>query len=213
MKNLPQVPVVIAEGSDWFAINKPTGLSVHNEKGNDVVSSFPEHENLFLLNRLDAKVSGIVLLATNKSVASAIQAQFADRSVEKRYRAIGLIGDGFSIEVPCEGLWKKPLTKKAENRNKPAGFGGKRVPCQTTWRAERVDGDRLYLTLSPHTGRKHQLRRHAAIAGWPLLGDQRYGSEDDTNDFGGRIALHSDMLVFRDPNTNENVEVECPAPW
>ena len=155
-------------------------------------------------------MSGIVLLATKKAIASAIQAQFADRSVEKRYRAMATVPDDFSLEVPSEGIWKKPLTKRAENRNKPAGWAGKRVPCKTTWQLEKVDGDRIYLTLIPLTGRKHQLRRHAAIAGWPLLGDSRYGQADESSE---RIALHADRLVFRDPSSDQRVEVTCPAPW
>jgi 23S rRNA-/tRNA-specific pseudouridylate synthase len=204
---------VIAQGTDWFAVNKPAGMSVHNDKGDDLVSAFREHDKLFLLNRLDAQVSGIVMLATSKPVASAIQRQFADRSVEKGYRAIAVAADPSAVEVPSDGLWKQPLTKKAENRRKPAGFGGRRVPCKTLWQVERVDGDRIYLILKPQTGRKHQLRRHAAIAGWPLLGDDRYGLEDAAADFRGRIALHAERLVFVDPETDQPVELHCPAPW
>ena len=66
---------VIYQGQDWFAVDKPAGMSVHNKKGGDVVSAFPEHDKLFLLNRLDEPVSGILLLATSKSVAAAIQRQ------------------------------------------------------------------------------------------------------------------------------------------
>ncbi len=204
---------VLARGTDWFAINKPAGVSVHNEKGNDVVSAFPEYEKLFLLNRLDVPVSGIVLLASDKLVAAAIQGQFADRSVKKRYRAIATMPEGFCADVPGEGVWKKPLTKKAENRAKPAGWGGRRVPCQTTWTIEKVEEARIYLTLIPHTGRKHQLRRHAAIAGWPLVGDRRYGQPDAPAGFTERIALHAEWLEFRAPNSEETVEITCPAPW
>lgn len=211
MADSPQIPI-IAHGIDWFAIDKPAGVSVHNQKGDDVVSAFPEHPKLFLLNRLDVPVSGIVLLATSRSVASAIQTQFAERSVEKRYRAIACAPDSAAL-APGSGVWTQPLTKKAENRQRPAGWGGKRVPCKTAWTLDKVEGDRIHLTLIPHTGRKHQLRRHAAIAGWPLLGDRRYGPDSPANSFGDRIALHAERLIFRDPGSGQAVVVTCPAPW
>jgi 23S rRNA-/tRNA-specific pseudouridylate synthase len=211
--NTPTQIQIVAQGTGWFAVNKPAGMSVHNQKGGDLVSCFPEYETVFLLNRLDVPVSGIVMLATSKSVASAIQQQFADRAVEKRYRAIGVAADPSCLAAPGDGIWKQPLTKKAENRRKPAGFGGRRVPCRTLWQVERVDGDHVHLILTPETGRKHQLRRHAAIAGWPLLGDDRYGPERAAEAFDGRIALHADRLVFCDPETGASVEVTCPVPW
>ena len=212
MNNPPEI-VVIHEGGDWFAVNKPAGLSVHNDAGNDLVSAFAGRGAVFLLNRLDQDVSGIVLLATNAATASAIQQQFADRTVEKEYRAIGRMAAGSEPPTESGGTWKQALTKKAENRKKPAGFGGRRVPCQTDWRVERVDGEMVHLILTPHTGRKHQLRRHAAIAGWPLLGDRRYGADDASNDFGGRIALHAESLTLTDPLSGERVALTCPAQW
>lgn len=204
---------IIAEGQHWFAVAKPAGISVHNDDGDDVISAFSEHENLHLLNRIDKEVSGIVLLATDKQVASDIQTQFAQRLVKKHYKAIALQTEPLKFDVPADGEWKNPLSKSTENRKNPAGWKGRRVPCQTVWQLDEVKNDQLYLTLMPVTGRKHQLRRHAAIAGWPLLGDRRYGEESEQNCFDNRIALHAYQIEFEDPSTHQTIAVTCPAPW
>src|SRR5690606_19248056 len=112
---------------------------------------------------------------------------------------------------------KAALTKKAESRRNPQGWGGARVPCQTEWTILSVEPDPRHahhhlveLHLLPHTGRKHQIRRHAALAGWPLVGDYRYGPAPEEGTVEEPLALHAWRLTFTDPETGENLTVEAP---
>jgi 23S rRNA-/tRNA-specific pseudouridylate synthase len=211
--------MILAQGEGWLAVNKPAALTVHNDKGNDLVSMLEqelgEETKVFLINRLDFGTSGIVMIGTSKSSASHIQQQFEKRTVVKTYLAIGQRIKETKTLVNTEGEWKWYLTKRAEGRSNPQGYQKMRVPCKTHWEAKALDEERVFFTLQPLSGRKHQIRRHASLAGWPLLGDDRYGAviEEGVENPFDRIALHSSKIEFDDPSTGERIVVEAPIDW
>lgn len=59
------------------------------------------------------------------------------------------------------------------------------------------------------TGRKNQIRVHAADMGHPVCGDPKYGNGDDPLH---RLCLHAWLLCFTHPITNEPMEFETPVP-
>lgn len=211
--------MILAQGNGWLAVYKPASVTVHNDKGADLISAVEKElgaeSKVFLINRLDFGTSGIVMIGTSKKSASHIQQQFEKRTVRKTYFAIGRRAKESKVLVNTEGVWKWYLTKRAEGRSNPQGYQKKRVPCKTNWHAKSIDEETVFFTLEPQSGRKHQLRRHAALAGWPLIGDDRYGvlvEEGEENPY-DRIALHSAKLEFDDPDSGERIFVEAPINW
>ena len=70
--------------------------------------------------------------------------------------------------------------------------------------------NRSVLQVSILTGRKHQIRRHLADAGFPIVGDRLYGNEGDIED----LCLIASRLTFDDPDTGERIKCECiPQEW
>ncbi len=206
---------ILCKGEGWLAVHKPAGMTVHNEGELDLLRQVEGYlggsKKVYLLNRLDAGTSGLVMFATSKRVASAIQKQFEARQVQKTYFALCEKAAQSKSELPPSGIWKWYLTKRAEGKSNPQGFQKMRVPCQTEWEVLRREGDQVYLKLKPVTGRKHQIRRHAALAGWPVAGDKRYGlsvqnEKEDQED--ARLALEAFALEFNDPTTGLPVRVE-----
>jgi len=208
--------LIVGRGKGWLAINKPASMTVHNEKGEDLISLvkeyLPKQKDVFLMNRLDGGTSGIVMVGTEKSVASNIQQQIEKRTVTKIYFAICKRSKAEKVLVNQEGLWKWYLTKRAEGRSNPQGFQKMRVPCKTFWQALPVDEEHCYFKLNLLTGRKHQIRRHAALADWPVLGDGRYGIAEEEGQF-DRLALHSYSIEFIDPETNATTKICAPINW
>ncbi|CAE8611097.1 unnamed protein product, partial [Polarella glacialis] len=111
-------------------------------------------------HRLDAGTGGLLVMAKSKDALRAICGAFEAGSVHKRYRA--MVWGRF--ELGQEGECNEPMYGKL---------------CCTRFRAaeapvETADGVVSTLDLWPLTGRRHQLRRHLASLGSPILGDRRY---------------------------------------
>jgi 23S rRNA-/tRNA-specific pseudouridylate synthase len=184
--NTPPVPIV-ASGAGWLLADKPSGMSVHNDPGIDLCSRLIDylHANtawcqtvqldptfgLHPVHRLDRETSGLILLACRRDVFHYFSEAFASNRVVKHYLCLV---HGTEFRHDDEGLWTWPLTPKAAGRRDIRGRGH-RVDCMTAYRV--IQRSRRYTLLGCRlfTGRTHQIRRHAALAGHPILGDRRYG--------------------------------------
>jgi 23S rRNA-/tRNA-specific pseudouridylate synthase len=206
---------IIYKTDDWIAVNKPPCLSVHNDKGSDLVSFIQaqfDRSEVYAVNRLDGTTSGLMLIAFTRQAASMLGKLFQERKITKTYLAYAQVLKGLPPEVGAQGLWNWRLTKRAEGRKDAQGFWKQRVPCETEWEVLEVRENQLKLSLSPRTGRKHQLRRHACIAGWPLKGDIRYGPLNGGAYEDRRVGLHSWKLNFVDPTGSGQIELVAPDP-
>lgn len=198
---------ILRETDDWLVLDKPVGVSVHNRQGEDLVSFIKERydtDKVFLVNRLDSGTCGLVLFAKHSESAKALQQSFEKRLVSKTYLARVQILKNHPV-VGESGLWRWPLTNRTENRRAPKGFGGKRIPCQTQWKVLEVAEDQAILSIDLLTGRKHQIRRHCAIHGWPVWGDPRYGIENPEPVKGHHLIAKE--LSFNDPTSGDLITV------
>lgn len=200
---------ILSRGKNWLAVDKPAGLSIHNEPGRDLLSLLRKEsaagEEVHPVNRLDKGTSGIVLLALNHEMAGVLGTALAEREIQKGY--LGITGriPGAALETPQ--LWEYSLSRKAESRRNPRGLTKDRVTARTEWMLLKVNKSGALLKMAPLTGRRHQLRRHAAIAGLPLLGDKRYGPKGKGTGHFIRLGLHAQYLRFADPDSRRAVEI------
>jgi RluA family pseudouridine synthase len=216
-------PVLIsAVGKGWLVMEKPAGLSVHNAPGKDLCShamamikKAPEALQRIILDpefglhpvhRLDKETSGLVLLAADPVSFRFLSQQFESHRVKKIYTAIL---HGF-IEKNKDGnkyaTWQWPLAKTAGGRQHPQGAGEKQ-PSRTNYRVLDHSDHYTLVEIEPLTGRKHQIRRHAKLAGHSVVGDNRYGSLraakylKENHGF-NRLALHTCAISFKPPDSN-----------
>lgn len=205
---------VIAHGPGWMVVEKPSGVTIHNDPGRDLCSQLSgylqtddmiglDHRfGLNAVNRLDLETSGLVLLAGRRDVFKFLSEQFDQGVVKKEYLAVV---HGFVPITPGEawGEWRWKLTKNAAGRAHIQGKG-KRVACVTRFKTLKQSRHYTFIKCILVTGRKHQIRRHAALAGHPVLGDLRYGSKRacrylaENHQF-IRLALHAKSLSIRTP--------------
>ena len=208
---------IISRGDSWVAVEKPAGMSVHNDPGRDLVtlmakrlvpeapcrsiSAERQGSGVFAVHRLDKETSGVVLLALDRDSAGFLARQFQQRQVAKRYIAL-VHGEVKPLsDRRAWAIWRHPLTQKAGGRQNPAGRGP-RVDCETGYRVIRSSTHYTLVSCAPKTGRKHQIRRHAKLAGHPVVGDNRYGSPRslkylrEKSEF-NRMALHAQSLRFQ----------------
>jgi len=214
---------ILAAGTGWLAVDKPAGISVHNAPGTDLVSLVQARIaaddgltgqlacgldcQVKAAHRLDQDTSGIVILACLDHALQWIAGQFQQGKVNKHYLALV---HGLIVPTDTPDRWSWPLSRQAGGRKDPAG-PNPRIACTTGYRV--LDHSRHYTLLScePVTGRRHQIRRHACLAGHPVVGDRRYGPQRALG-YLARIgytglALHARSLTFMPPDRDEPITV------
>lgn len=200
----PAVLDVLDQDDDILIVNKPAGLVCHPTKDGPLSSLIGRvrlhlgHGDGRLVNRLDRETSGVVLIATRAEVAAALGRQLARGAVRKTYWAVvhGHVTPGeFVVDAPLGPDAESPVAIKDAVR--PDG-----APALTRFLARRHvvrDGQPFTLVdVHPVTGRKHQIRIHAAHAGHPIVGDKIYGGDPERYlRFVRREQTEEDRLALR----------------
>ena len=165
------------EDRHLLVVVKPTGLATTAPRGGDSLTRRLEEARGVLLHpssRLDAEVTGLVTYAKSKRAIAALKKVRAEGRYHRGYLAI-------AARAPHEreGVWEASIAiDPRDPKLRVVSETGERVQwAKTSYRVREVLEHVSVLWLTPHTGRTHQLRVHAAHAGSPLLGDVRYGGQ------------------------------------
>ncbi|MBQ6465172.1 MAG: RluA family pseudouridine synthase [Oscillospiraceae bacterium] len=160
----------------------------------------PREENSFapaLCNRIDRNTGGIVLAAKNAETLRILNDKIRDREIDKYYLCAV-----HGRPKPPEGRLENFLFKDAQKNQvyvKDRPEPGAKTAV-TEYKLLRSKGPLSLVECRLLTGRTHQIRAQMAHAGWPLLGDGKYGSERFNRDYGEKgQALYSYKLRFDFP--------------
>ncbi|MBW3583483.1 MAG: RluA family pseudouridine synthase [Euryarchaeota archaeon] len=207
-------PKVLYEDEFVLVAEKPHGLlTVATDQGAEdtLYDRAFEHAKrarrggrVFIVHRLDRPTSGVVVLAKDEETKEALQAEFAERDVERVYAALV---EGVPAEKEGKLVAHLKESKSLQVYATPDKKGGRRVALDYRVMAEGGGYSLVEVTLE--TGRKAQIRVQFAEAGHPLAGDARYGAKTDPL---GRLGLHAMRLAFDHPATGERIVVESPPP-
>lgn len=209
--------LVIQQSSKWVVVNKPVGISVHNE-ANDLRAVLKKqlrpgsYDDIFPVHRLDKETSGVLMVALEAETASELAEKFQGHKTEKSYYAI-LRG---SLE-PSEKWqeWNFPISDKAEGRKNPQGLLKDRVAAKTQYRVLQSNKYFSLVEVNLLTGRQHQIRKHAALAEHPIVGDPRYNdgkyNEKMAEIYGDeRMYLHAYKLSIQVGGRVQTFETPLP---
>ena len=194
---------IIHNDSELMVIDKPTGLAVHGGSGvqfgliESLRQMFPDQRYMELVHRLDRDTSGLVMIAKRASVLRELHALLRGDGVDKRYLAL-VVGKWPAYRARVEASLEKSALPSGERIVRVTPEGRRSL---TDFRViERYRGATL-IEAKPVTGRTHQIRVHAQHAGHPILGDAKYGSEEQLNIAKThglkRLFLHAQRLEFR----------------
>lgn len=196
---------VIYEDRHLLVLDKPAGVAVHGGSGVsagviEALRALRPEESLELVHRLDRDTSGCLLVARDAPTLRTLHALLREEGFEKRYLALLKgkwdLGDK-RIAVPL-----RTDTRVGGERTVRADASGK--PSISRFRPVQFFGRAATLVeVTLDTGRTHQIRVHAAHAGHPVAGDEKYGDEAFNEALRGlglrRMFLHASSVGFTWP--------------
>lgn len=171
-------PLVLAQGSEWGDHCSLLRLAELH---------FQQQRQCFLVHRLDREASGLMLVAHSGQMADRLSHLFSTRALEKHYQ-VRVVG---ALSV-TEGCIDQALDGK---------------PAVTRFQVLEQNAHDSLLAVQIDTGRKHQIRRHLAALGHPVLGDGRYGEASVSG-----LCLIAVRLRFLCPLSGQDLEVVLPPP-
>jgi 23S rRNA pseudouridine1911/1915/1917 synthase len=209
---------VLYEDNHLLVVNKPAGLptmGVSAERPSLLALAKeyvkqryhkPGSVYLGIVSRLDAPVTGVVLLARTSKAARRLTEQFRDRAVEKVYWAL-VEGTMRPVHGHFED-WVAPDPRHRQMHIVGPSMPGA-VPARLSYRVLGSPPGASLLEVTLETGRKHQIRLQLADRGHPILGDRKYGS---AHPWPAGIALHARRLVVTHPVMGGAIAFEASPP-
>lgn len=220
---------IVYEDRDILIAYKPAGIATQTARlgQQDMVSELknylsgqPQYRGkgepyLGLVHRLDQPVAGILVFGKTKEAAASLSRQIAEGKLHKYYYAVIYGRPEKEKGALCDYLYKDGKTNMscivAEDfpQAKKARLSYR---CVNTLMALEMQEEISLMEIELFTGRHHQIRVQMAYAGMPLLGDSKYGSEED-KEFSRQIgvknvALCAFRLQFIHPATGKNMKFE-----
>lgn len=201
---------VLYEDKDIVVIDKPEGLlSVatdfeQGETAQALLKKYYRSRKIHVVHRLDQETSGVMLFVFNEKAQDKFKDMFAAHRLQREYVAIveGALEDQ-------EGTWESYLFEDdfyKVHSTKDESKGRKAIT-----HFELLNKTRAYsrLKLVLETGRKNQIRVHCQEAGYPVVGDKKYGAHGNPIK---RLALHAHLLAFEHPITGKKMKFTSPVP-
>jgi 23S rRNA (cytosine1962-C5)-methyltransferase len=204
--------LILFEDEHLLAIHKPSGINTHKpdryapdgihewlvkrcgmaiRTGRDKADSArhakqnvaPTRATLSILHRLDKDTSGVLVFGKTTKANQSLSRQFESHRIEKQYLFLSA---------------SKPSRVR---------FHAQSGDAVTEFEYVQPHGDLFLIEARPLTGKTHQIRRHAADNGFPIVGDVKYGGDP-----GPRLMLHAHKLTFEHPATGGRMTIEASIP-
>ena len=206
---------ILFEDANLLIVNKPAGLATMGVPvGTPSLLSWlgkrAPAARLGVITRLDAPVTGCVLIAKSSAIASQLNRQNREGKLQKDYLALV----GGRVKPAC-GVQRDALLLHPRHRRVTiVSRGTPEARDVALWYQVRrhIPADQTLLRIELETGRKHQIRAQLSAMGHPIVGDRKYGSGLSLP---AGIALHARRLCLVHPVTKATIRAvaRVPSAW
>lgn len=214
---------ILFEDDDLLALDKPAGLAVHGGSGiaHGVIERLraarPQAKFLELVHRLDRGTSGVLLIAKRRPALVGLHGQLREGQTDKRYRAL-VAGRWPLRSKRLQWPLLRTLTASGERMVYVSNDGQSASTVITGLRhgMHAELGPVSLIEAKLETGRTHQIRVHCAHAGFPIVGDDRYGDFAVNDRFARagwrRMFLHAHQISFAHPVKQVPMALQAQQP-
>jgi len=202
--------MILYEDNHILVANKPAGIVTQptsqdtSKNLEDTLKEYKKSGNIFLhaVHRIDRQVSGIVIFAKTSKALSRLNSSMREQKITKIYHALveGIIGT-INDEVVLEHYIKHDRLEARVSIKQEKDF----KEAILKYKILKIVKNSSFIEISLTTGRYHQIRAQLSFAGFPIVGDKKYGSKTHFTYNG--IALHSRYLEFVHPVTKEIIKI------
>ena len=212
---------ILYKSKNAIVINKPFGMPSQPDKSLDTdaltataaaLRLLREKDELYIINRLDRVVGGLMLFARNKKSAAILTEALSDGRITKRYRAV--TEGRASFGRLTDYIYKDArLSRAVISKTKKPQYKHCELEYKTVDTVCTEYGERSYIEIELITGRYHQIRAQMSSRGLSILGDKKYGAKDRAEE---GIALMSTYLCFPDGDEIKGVHLapdRSKYPW
>ena len=208
---------VLYEDNHLLGVQKPQGVLTQGDETGDTSLlemaklylkerySKPGAVYLGLVHRLDRPTGGVILFCRTSKAAGRVSEQFRKREVKKTYLA-ACFGRSNASDVLEHHLTFNKKTRKTLVHQEPVE-GSK--PAQLHYRTISGGGGKSLLSVTPISGRKHQIRAQLAHVGLPIVGDQKYATRRADGGYVTAIGLWAHKLELIHPVKRESLVLSC----
>lgn len=203
------------EDNHIIAVVKPAGVLTQGDKSGDknlmdlvkeyLKDKYKKPGNVFLglVHRLDRNVQGIILFGKTSKGASRLSEQFRTHSIEKTYHAL-VIGK----PEKESGELVNFISKNEETLVAKIGESGKEA--RLYYQVVKSNNDHSLLKIQLETGKFHQIRAQLSYAGFPIVGDVKYGAKTHLPD--NSIGLCETGISFNSATEEKRIDLTLPIP-
>lgn len=210
---------IVHEDDRLLVLNKPAGIAVHGGSGVsfgviEALRALRPNEHLELAHRLDRDTSGCLIVARGTAALRAVHALLREENTTFEKRYLALLAGQWNLGKKRIDVPLRTDTRVGGERTVRVDASGK--PSLSEFRPVQFFGKRTTLMeVMLLTGRTHQIRVHAAHAGHPVAGDEKYGDAAFNQEMRAlglnRMFLHAHSVSFEWPEGGQ-LSVNTPLP-
>jgi len=207
---------VVYETNDYIVVNKMAGLISEKSPFEDCTVETQVFDHLLkskrkpyvgIIHRLDRVTSGALIFAKKKSILVEFNNLFSHRKVQKTYLAIVKKKPINNTETLTNFIVKNNLEKRADIVSIKSKDSQE---CVLSYQVIDQNEFGYLLKIKPKTGRFHQIRAQLSNLDLPIIGDGKYGSDQEYLPLS--ICLHAWKLSYKDHVSQEFKTFEAPLP-
>lgn len=200
--------IVVNKGYGLLSVSIPNPAKKKIESAYDILRDYVKRKDprnkIFVVHRLDRDTTGLMMFAKTEAAQETLRHNWNNFVLERLYVALL---EGFVKEDT--GVIKSRLAENSQYKVYSTENEAEGKLAVTRFKVLKRGHGLSLVEFNIDTGRKNQIRVHAAEMGHPISGDRKYGASSSRL---GRLCLHAQTLRFAHPVTRKDMRFEAPVP-